>query len=90
MPPISSRAGDAAAVEVLDLAGQIDRDAAVGKLIEQHGFPDEVLVAYGILGDQERALTDLEHAADIIDVNFTSVALWLLAHLRAAVIRPAR
>ncbi len=71
--------GGAAAVEVLDLAGQIDRNAAVDKLIEQHGFPDEVLVAYGILGEPERALTDLKLAADIIDVNYTSVALWLLA-----------
>ncbi len=38
-----------------------------------------MLVAYGILGDQERALTDLAHARDIIEVNFTSVCLWLLA-----------
>ena len=64
---------------MLDLAAQIDRAAAVGEFIEQHGFPDEVLVAYGILGDQQRALTDLAQAADIINVNFTSVALWLLA-----------
>ena len=71
--------GGSAAIEVLDLAAQIDCAAAVGEFIEQHGFPDEVLIAYGILGDQERALTDLAHAADIINVNFTSVALWLLA-----------
>ena len=68
-----------ATIEVLDLAAQIDRAAAVGEFIEQHGFPDEVLIAYGILGDQQRALTDLAQAADIINVNFTSVALWLLA-----------
>lgn len=71
--------GGSVAIEVLDLAAQIDRAAAVGEFIQRHGFPDEVLVAYGILGDQQRALTDLAHAADIIDVNFTSVALWLLA-----------
>jgi short-subunit dehydrogenase len=71
--------GTTAAVEVLDLAGQAGRNAAVGKLVEQHGFPDEVLVAYGILGDQQHALADPAHAAEIIDVNFTSVALWLLA-----------
>jgi decaprenylphospho-beta-D-erythro-pentofuranosid-2-ulose 2-reductase len=71
--------GGAAAIEAIDLAGQTDRDAMVGEFIERHGFPDEVLVAYGILGDQQRALTDLSLAADIIDVNFTSVALWLLA-----------
>jgi short-subunit dehydrogenase len=74
-----SARGGSAAIEVLDLAAQIDRAAAVGEFIEQHGFPDEVLIAYGILGDQQRALTDLAQAADIINVNFTSVALWLLA-----------
>jgi decaprenylphospho-beta-D-erythro-pentofuranosid-2-ulose 2-reductase len=71
--------GGQAAIEVLDLAGKVDHDAVVGGLINRHGFPDEVLVAYGILGDQERALTDLTHARDIIEVNYTSVALWLLA-----------
>jgi short-subunit dehydrogenase len=71
--------GGNTAVETIDLAGGIDRNAAVGDLIARHGFPDEVLVAYGTLGDQDRALTDLAHARDIIDVNFTSVALWLLA-----------
>jgi len=73
--------GATTATEAVDLAGAVDRVAAVDRLIAQHGFPDEVLVAYGILGDQQRALTDLAHAADIIDVNYTSVALWLLALL---------
>jgi len=71
--------GGKAATEVLDLAGQVDRDAVLGGFIERHGFPDEVLIAYGILGEQERALTDLALAAEIINVNFVSVALWLLA-----------
>jgi NAD(P)-dependent dehydrogenase (short-subunit alcohol dehydrogenase family) len=31
------------------------------------------------LGDQERALTDLAHARQVIEINFVSVALWLLA-----------
>lgn len=71
--------GGTAAVEVLDLAGQADRVAIINDFAERHGFPDEVLVAYGILGEQEHALTDLALAADTIDVNFTSVVLWLLA-----------
>ena len=71
--------GGRSAVEVRDLAGPIDRAAVVGELAERHGFPDEVVVAYGILGDQQRALGDLGHAQDILDVNLTSVALWLLA-----------
>jgi decaprenylphospho-beta-D-erythro-pentofuranosid-2-ulose 2-reductase len=71
--------GGNAALEAFDLAGRIDRNAVVDELIARHRFPDEVLVAYGILGDQERALTDLAHARDVIEVNFTSVVLWLLA-----------
>jgi decaprenylphospho-beta-D-erythro-pentofuranosid-2-ulose 2-reductase len=47
---------------------------------------DEVLLAYGILGDQAQAETDLTTARAMIDVNFTSAALWLLELLRE---RPA-
>ncbi len=75
---LTARGGEAA-IETLDLAGDLDRDAVVTGLIERHGLPDEVLIAYGILGDQPRALTDLKHARDIIEFNFTSVALWVLA-----------
>jgi short-subunit dehydrogenase len=71
--------GGEAATKVLDFDRAGDHNAIVGDLIAHHGFPDEVLIAYGILGDQARALTDLDHARDIIEVNFTSVALWLLA-----------
>jgi decaprenylphospho-beta-D-erythro-pentofuranosid-2-ulose 2-reductase len=41
-------------------------------------FFDEILLAYGVLGQQSRAETDLDFARSIIDLNFTSVALWLL------------
>ncbi|MGO9895635.1 MAG: SDR family NAD(P)-dependent oxidoreductase [Bryobacteraceae bacterium] len=71
--------GGAAAIEVLDLAGDVDRERVVGDLVVRCGFPDEILIAYGILGDQERALTDLAHARQVIEINFVSVALWLLA-----------
>ena len=39
---------------------------------------DEVLLAYGILGEQKRAEGELDFARTMIDVNFTSAALWLL------------
>jgi short-subunit dehydrogenase len=75
---LAARGGEAA-TRVLDLADAVDHAALVAELIERHGHPDEVLIAYGILGDQARALDDLGHAREVIDVNFTSVALWLLA-----------
>jgi short-subunit dehydrogenase len=34
---------------------------------------------HGLLGDQTRAEEDAAHAASLIDVNFTSAALWALA-----------
>jgi short-subunit dehydrogenase len=71
--------GADAAVEAFDLASGGDCNAIAGDLVARHGFPDEVLIAYGMLGNQDRALTDLVHARHVIDVNFTSVALWLLA-----------
>ena len=40
-------------------------------------MPDQVLIAYGMLGDQPAAEEDAEATRAIIDVNFTSAALWL-------------
>jgi NAD(P)-dependent dehydrogenase (short-subunit alcohol dehydrogenase family) len=41
------------------------------------GMPDQVLLAYGMLGDQRKAEEDADATRAIIDVNFTSAALWL-------------
>ena len=41
------------------------------------GAPDQVLLAYGMLGDQGAAENDAEQTRRNIDVNFTSAALWL-------------
>ena len=40
-------------------------------------MPDQVLLAYGTLGDQAAAEDDAEQTRRDVDVNFTSVALWL-------------
>jgi short-subunit dehydrogenase len=44
---------------------------------------DEVVIAYGILGEQASAEKDLGEARAIIDTNFTSAALWTLALINA-------
>ena len=46
------------------------------------GEPDEVIIAYGVLGDQAEAERDLAQARALIDSNFTSAALWMLALLK--------
>jgi len=73
-------------VEAIDLA-TADAEPIISKWAQALGGVDVVLVAYGVLGDQEVVERDLKAAADLIDVNFRSAALWCLAaanHLEAA------
>lgn len=46
--------------------------------VKQLGGLDHVLVAYGVLGDQQAAEQDGRAAEDVIRINFTSAALWIL------------
>lgn len=45
------------------------------------GEPDEILVAYGALGDQIPAERDIVQARNVLETNFVSPALFLLALL---------
>jgi short-subunit dehydrogenase len=65
-----------------DLADVAAIDATVNALKARFGAFDEIIVAYGVLGSQAEAEKDTAAARKIIDVNFTSVALWVLALLR--------
>ncbi|NWH07423.1 MAG: SDR family NAD(P)-dependent oxidoreductase [Alphaproteobacteria bacterium] len=65
-----------------DLAGEADCEGALREAGAALGGIDAVLVFYGILGDQARALSDWAEARHIIDVNFTSAAHWVLAAAR--------
>jgi decaprenylphospho-beta-D-erythro-pentofuranosid-2-ulose 2-reductase len=66
---------------VLDLAAIDSIEASAKMLWSRFGDIDEVLIAYGILGDQNEAETNLAAARNVFDTNFTSVALWILALL---------
>jgi hypothetical protein len=68
---VTSDLGDVAAI-----------DATVNALKARFGAFDEIIVAYGVLGNQAEAEKDTAAARKIIDVNFTSVVLWVLALLR--------
>jgi len=74
-----ARGAAAASVKAFDLAGPADWNATTASLLAAGGPPDEVLIAYGLLGEQKRAEGDIAHAREIIEVNFTSVASWVLA-----------
>jgi short-subunit dehydrogenase len=53
--------------------------AALAAMAEKLGGLDHVILAYGVLGDQELADRDAVAAQTIIDVNFRSAATWALA-----------
>lgn len=75
------RTRGAAQVEtaVVDFAAETDYRARLVDLAERLGGLDHILLAYGVLGDQEAARSDWPQAASIIDVNFRSAAGWTLA-----------
>jgi short-subunit dehydrogenase len=75
--------GAATAESVTSDLGEIATiDATVNALRARFGAFDEIIVAYGVLGSQAEAEQDTAAARNVIDVNFTSVALWVLALLR--------
>lgn len=78
------RAGGARAVDIatLDLAALGGIEAGAADLRRRLGEPDEVLIAYGGLGDQATSERDLAAARTALEVNFVSVALWILALLK--------
>jgi short-subunit dehydrogenase len=78
----------AAAAEpvVLELVALDRIDGEARALWSRFGDIGEVVIAYGVLGDQAQAEQDTAAARAILDANFVSVTLWILALLAA---RPA-
>jgi len=84
-----ARGAASAATMVMDLAVAADIEPGVATIHRQFGAPDEIVLAYGLLGDQARAERDLCAARVVLDVNFTSAALWVLAFIaRRDPVRP--
>lgn len=76
---LKARGAAAAEVEATDLARPTDAAAQLRALAARLGGLDDVLLFYGVLGDQGRAEADMAHARQILDVGFTSAAEWCLA-----------
>jgi short-subunit dehydrogenase len=68
--------GEAGPVEVATLefdADDVIAHASVLDAVERdHGAPDTVVVAFGILGDQQRAETDAEHALAVVHTDYAA------------------
>jgi short-subunit dehydrogenase len=71
-----------AEIFVADLAAMDGIEESVRAMRERFGTIDEVIIAYGVLGEQAAAEQDLAQARALIDSNFTSAALWILALLK--------
>jgi len=72
------RGASQAEVVAGDLAGS-DAGAAIGSIAARIGGADIILLAYGELTDEARAMTDLGYAAQQWRVNALSPVLWSLA-----------
>jgi decaprenylphospho-beta-D-erythro-pentofuranosid-2-ulose 2-reductase len=70
-----------AQISLADLAAIDTIEDAARALRAQFGPFDEAVVAYGVLGEQASAEHNLDQARSLIDNNFTSAALWVLALL---------
>lgn len=67
----------------LDLVSCENRGDVFASAREESGNIGVVIVAYGTLGDQTEAETKPAAAAEILETNFTSAALWCLAAANA-------
>lgn len=66
-------AGPASVATVEFDADDVAAHAAVLDAVErEHGAPDTVVVAFGILGDQRRAEDDAEHALAVVHTDYTA------------------
>lgn len=67
------------AVATLELAGDVDAEAELASMVLRLGGVDHLLVAYGMMTQQEAAAQSPALIADVIRVNLTSAAFWILA-----------
>jgi short-subunit dehydrogenase len=75
---LTARGAPEVETAVVDLAKAKDPKARLAAWAK--GGPlGGVYLFYGVLGDQARAETDLAHAREVLDTDFTSAALWSLA-----------
>lgn len=77
-----ARGAASAELVVMDLSAIGEIESAAEMIHARFGSPQEIVIAYGILGEQTALERDLAAARAALDVNFTSAALWLLAFLK--------
>jgi len=79
---LAARGAACAEPVAMDLSAVAEIERAVETIHAQFGAPQEIVLAYGTLGDQPALERDIPAAKGALDVNFVSAALWLLAFLK--------
>lgn len=74
---LEARGAEKVATVVHDLETTEACDVHFETFCRQLGIPDQVLLAYGVLGDQIKAENDSADIRRIMSVNFTSAAIWM-------------
>lgn len=64
---------------ISDLAEMTNCQERLAGFCQVVGMPDEILIAYGQLDNRESGEMEVDEVRQLIDVNFTSAALWLQA-----------
>src|SRR5262249_11956495 len=77
-----ARGAASAEAVALDLAAMDEIERAAETIHARVGAPQEIVLAYGTLGDQAALARDVVAARSALDVNFVSAAMWLLAFLK--------
>ena len=77
--PTTSSGGASADVATLDLVAD-DIEARARELRARFGEPDEIVIAYGVLGNQAAAEREPSLARGVLDANLNSAVVWTLAY----------
>ncbi len=64
---------------VSDLGERASIEQRLGEFCARFDMPEQVLLAYGILGGQAQSEASVAETAELLDVDFVSPALWLQA-----------
>jgi decaprenylphospho-beta-D-erythro-pentofuranosid-2-ulose 2-reductase len=74
---LKARGAQEVVTVVSELADITSCEIRFGEFCSRLEMPDQVLLAYGVLGDQSKAENDPDETRRILEVNFTSAALWI-------------
>lgn len=61
-----------------DFAETADAQNVFASWVSLMGDVDHIILAYGVLGDQEQMLDDVQEAERLLHIDFTSAAVWCL------------